>query len=403
VPRPRGVARVGIPLRLLGAVVAALWVLGCAAHAPAPDAQGPPPGATPAPSLPQTPPSGAGAPLPAVKARVVPVRLTTEAMRIASLVHFVDSLADTSGGKSVPTYRALWNARIGAPTPQDRSALDAYRSARRSATAAARCGAPAPGSAGAEPGWPTRFLYSMLEARDLDGFLGDIEPCLTPDESRGLSDALAHFTPGFEVFWRESGWLRAFDRDFQDFLASGGLPLYLGEVARWFGVDPETAPPPVIGFVILPAPGGTHAQELGRRLLVEIRPRDTPVDQISVVAHEESHYLFHQIPPERLAALEARARAAGPNGEDVWHLLHEAIPTALGQGLAVARLQPAAFRPDLGWYHIPEIDALAHRIYPLVREAVDSGRTIDGDFIAACVRAQDTAKGRPGPAALPRP
>ena len=69
----------------------------------------------------------------------------------------------------------------------------------------------------------------------------------------------------------------------------------------------------------------------------------------------------------------------------------------------MTRLQPAAFRPDLGWYHIPEIDALAHRIYPLVREAVDSGRTIDGDFIAACVRAHETAKGRPGSGVTPRP
>jgi hypothetical protein len=324
-----------------------------------------------------------------VKARVVPVRLTTEVTRVASLVHFVDSLAGASGGKSVPTYRALWNARIGAPTSQDRNALDAYRAVRRSAGAVSRCDESAPGSAGAARGWPTRFLYAMLEARDLDGFLADVGPCLTPEESRDLSSALSHFTPGFEVFWRESIWLNAFDRDFQEFLASGRLPLYLGEVARWFGVDPSGAPPPVISFVMLPAPGSTHAQALGRRLLVEVRPRDTPVDQIAVVTHEESHYLFYQIPHDRLAALEARARAAGPDGAEVWRLLQEAIPTALGQGLAVARLQPEAFRPGATWYHVPEIDALAHLIYPRVRDAVDSGRTIDGDFIEGCVRAYE--------------
>ena len=183
--------------------------------------------------------------------------------------------------------------------------------------------------------------------------------------------------------------LQAFERDVQDFLASGRLPLYLGEVARWFGVDPAASPPPVISFVMLPAPGGTHAQALGQRLLVEVRPLDTPLDQISVVAHEESHYLFYQIPRDRLAALEARARASGQDGERVWDWLQEAIPTALGQGLAVARLQPEDFRPRAAWYHVTEIDTLAHLIYPLVRDAVDSGRILDEDFIEACMRAYE--------------
>jgi len=52
----------------------------------------------------------------------------------------------------------------------------------------------------------------------------------------------------------------------------------------------------------------------------------------------------------------------------------------------VARLEPGDFHPEVGWYHIPEVDALAHLIYPHVREGIDSGRMIDEDFIAACVR-----------------
>jgi hypothetical protein len=152
---------------------------------------------------------------------------------------------------------------------------------------------------------------------------------------------------------------------------------------------------------MLPAQGGTHAQEVGRRLLVEIRPHDAPADQISVVAHEESHYLFYQIPQERLDALEARARAAGPDGEKVWLMLHEALPTALGQGLAVARLQPEAFRMNAGWYHIPEVDALAHLVYPLTRDAVGSGRPIDGDFIEACVRVWEAREAHVGTKPVP--
>lgn len=377
-----------------GAALAAVLLPGCAPHVPPAAGPSAPPAFTTLPDASLATPPGASHTPARTAARAVPVRLTTEVTRVASLVHFVDSLADTSGGKSIPIYRALWSARIGPPTEADRSSLDAFRAARRSATAGARCQEPAPGSVNAAHGWPTRFLYAMVEARDVDGFLAGVRPCLTPDEARGLAVALTHFDTGFDVFWREAGWLRAFDRDFQEYLASGGLPLYLGEVARWFGVDPEGAPPPVIAFVLLPAQGGTHAQELGRRLLVEIRPRDTPIDQIAVVAHEETHYLFYQIPPDRLAALEARAEGAGPDGARVWRLLQEALPTALGQGLAVARLRPEDFRPETSWYHIPEIDAFAHLVYPLAREAIGSGRTIDGDFVEACVRTYEEAEAR---------
>lgn len=389
--RDRRSRRLSVLARLLASSILAPWLQGCAVHAP-PRASVPAGGVADARSSREAPVGSepdVEAGTPEGRPRVAPVRLTTQITRIASLVHFVDSLADTSGGKSVPMYRALWNARIGPPTDEDRSALAAFRAARLSQTAAARCGDPAPGSVNAHGGWPTRFLYTVVEAEDLEGFLAQVRPCLTADEARGLEGALAHFEPGFETFWREAGWLRTFDGDFQEYLQSGGLLLYLGEVARWFGVDPAKAPPPVIAFVLLPAEGGTHAQELGQRLLVEVRPHDTPVDQLAVVAHEETHYLFYQIPADRLAALAARAQAAGPDGARIWRLLHEAIPTALGQGLAVARLKRDGFRPDLGWYHVAEIDVLAHLIYPLVRDAMDSGRTIDGDFIDACVRAYD--------------
>jgi hypothetical protein len=69
--------------------------------------------------------------------------------------------------------------------------------------------------------------------------------------------------------------------------------------------------------------------------------------------------------------------------------MQEALPTALGQGLATARLTPDDFDERLGWYHIEEIDVLAHAIYPIVRREVGAGHTIDGPFIEECVRAYE--------------
>ena len=68
-------------------------------------------------------------------------------------------------------------------------------------------------------------------------------------------------------------------------------------------------------------------------------------------------------------------------------LLQEALPTALGQGLATARLTPAGFHLSSKWYHIPAIDTFAKRIYPIVAREIDAGRTIDGPFLDEAIRA----------------
>jgi hypothetical protein len=140
-------------------------------------------------------------------------------------------------------------------------------------------------------------------------------------------------------------------------------------------------------FVLLPFNGPTHAQAIGSRLLIEVRPVDTPADQTQVVAHESAHYLFELMQPERVSALEARARSLGEPGERAWKLLQEALPTALGQGLAVSRLTPSEFDPNGTWYHIASIDRFAKRIFPILRREMEAGRTIEGPFLEEALRA----------------
>lgn len=329
--------------------------------------------------------------------RPVPhVRIETEATWIASFVHFVDSMAGTSGGKTIPTYRRIWVQENGPPSDAVSVALERFAAARTSQRAAATCGDPADGSLGAGDSspsegpphdWRSRFLSLALEAPDLEGFLDSVRPCLIEAQASGLASSLALLRPGFDRFWARGVYLQRFETRFRGFLDEGALTRYLGDVAGFFDVDPAAASAPVISFVLLPASGSTHAQAIGRRLLVEVRPADAPADQVSVVAHEMSHFLFELVPAPRLAALEARARAAGEDGERTWQLLREALPTALGQGLAVAQLTPGGFDPEGSWYHMDAIDRFAKRIYPIVRREVESGGTIDGPFLDEAIRA----------------
>jgi len=347
-----------------------------ATRVPAASAEAPAPAAAPGPATSSS-----------VEARRAPVvRFETEVTYVASFVHFVDSVAGTSGGKTISTYQHLWAIKNGEPQGEVALAILHFLAARDSRHAHQVC-EDRSGSAGAQRSWEGVFLLRALEALDIDSFLDSIRPCLTEPEERALSSALSVLRPGFDAFWQRAHWLGRFDAAFQRFLDEGSLTSYLGEVARFMDVDPASAPPPVLCFVLLPVDGPTHAQAIGRRLLIEIRPSDTPADQVQVVAHETSHFLFELIAPDRLGALERRARAEGEDGARTWMLLQEALPTALGQGLATARLTPAGFHLSSKWYHTPAIDTFAKRIYPIVAREIDAGRTIDGPFLDEAIRA----------------
>lgn len=322
------------------------------------------------------------------------IRLLTETRYTASLVHWIDSLAGTSGGKTIPIYQHLWQQRFGPPGEDDRHALSGFAAMRQSIDAQTSCGSPPEGAAEAVAGWRLHFLYLALEASSTEELLDRVRPCLTAGEAGELEAALTRFTPGFDEFWRNGTYLQEFETRYRNYVEHGEMLDYLDEVARFFDVDPSTAPPATLCFVLLPFDGPTHAQALGSRLLIEVRPSDTPADQTQVVAHEMSHYLFEQMPSSRRAALEARARSAGPSGAKAWGLLQESLPTALGQGLAVARLTPRDFDLRASWYHIPLIDRFAKMIYPILRRHMEAGRTIEGPFLEEVVRAYEDAPSR---------
>jgi hypothetical protein len=64
-----------------------------------------------------------------------------------------------------------------------------------------------------------------------------------------------------------------------------------------------------------------------------------------------------------------------------WLALDEALPTALGQGVADRVFRPLSWSKKVQWYHAPDVDTYAKAIYPLVLDALASGRSIDEAFV----------------------
>jgi hypothetical protein len=308
------------------------------------------------------------------------LRIETDVSFTTNLVHWVDNLAGTSIGKTMPLYRRYWDERFGPPGEEDRRALAAFARIRNLPIPPA--GRAVGNESGCLPveteglGWRQIFLAEAMGARSMEQLRRALSPYLAQQDLDDLTASLERFRPRFERVWKDLGHVRRFEGRFDRFLAEGKLTEYLDTLAGFFGVDARTLPPMKISFLGLPVNGPTHAEADGDRLLIEIRPLDAPRDQIQVVAHEASHFLMRSMPISAVDQLASQAYGGGESGALIWRYIWEGLPTALGQGLAEARLSPRTFSPSLRWYHVDSIDRFAKMIFPAVEAAVGGGRRV---------------------------
>jgi hypothetical protein len=303
------------------------------------------------------------------------------------LFHWIDSLAGTSAGKTVPAHRQEFLRRFGRPTPEDKSQIAAFVEARaehfkRQQALAGRSGLPARGSV---------MLGMFCEADTVEAALEAVKPELSAKAYRGLAASLAWFRPKYEAIWDHGAVPETFLARARRDPGLAALESILTRIVAFYGVDPAAAAAPRLALVPVPEGYGTHAETIGGVILVEIRPDDGLADEASVIVHENAHWLWSLVPKERQQGLVAFAEGLDEASQHTFSLFGEAIPTALGQGVADRRFRPASWSPDNPWYHVAEIDRCAKSIYPLVRATLSEGRSLDRKFLR---KAFDLAAGR---------
>lgn len=313
------------------------------------------------------------------------LRIETEVSFTTNLIHWVDNLAGSSVGKTLPVYRRYWEERFGPPGVEDRRLLDNFARIRmlRIAAPERKVG----NERGCLPvandtiGWHQIFLSEAMAAQSISDFRRRLSPYLTEPDLDGITDTLTYFKPRFEKVWKDLGHVRRFEGRFKRFMAEGKLPAFLDSLASFFEVDAKESPPMKISFIGLPSEGPTHAEADGDRLLIEIRPSDSPIEQIPVVAHEASHFLMRRMSSSQIDELATQIYRQPDSGPLVWRYLWEGLPTALGQGLAQARLAPMNAARSKRWYHIDSIDKFARLIYPSVEAALGQGQVVSGGLM----------------------
>lgn len=288
-----------------------------------------------------------------------------------ALFHWIDCLAGTSIAKTVTAHRLEYHRRFGSFRAVDRAKLSAFAMARRAHASSGRD--------------PASLLGIFCTSGTIDEALAAARTELDPRGLEAVRSAIEHFRARYDEIWDDGDQTDAFLRLAGSDPTWTQIETFLASMAKFYGVDPASAPPARIALVPVPDGHGTHAQAMGRALMVEIRPGDTLAEQASVIVHENAHFLFDMVPPERRRALEDYAAGYGRAGTTTWTLLREGLPTALGQGVADKTFRPRAWSLRNVWYHITEVDQAAKRLYPLVNHVLANGARLDEGFVQAAI------------------
>ena len=305
-------------------------------------------------------------------------RLETSIAYHDALLHWLDSLTELTGpgftaGKTVGAHRAEFEATFGRPSGTDANLLTRYHDARRAIANRA------------EPGQRNALTIAFFESASLDEAL---ERAAALGDERSVADltaSLRHFQIRYRKIWLDGIVPQGFvDR----VIASprrAELTEMLVRIARFVGVPPEKSAAARLVLVPVASGQGTHAQVIGRHLLVEVRPEEGLEDEAAPIVHENVHFLVQSLAAERLDALERAAIEAGPHGAVAWETLGEALPTAIGQGLAARAFLGEAWSMDVPWYHQVHVDVYAKRIFPIVDEALRDGSSFDEALVRRMV------------------
>lgn len=330
-----------------------------------------------------TSPTGAGSPRSKDLLFERPYPIVAYASFPGGLFHWIDSLAGTSAGKTIPAYREEYTRRFGRLGGEDERQLRAFVAARTEHREWVRDGARREG----RPALSSAMLGVFCGSATVEQAMATMKPQLSEEAFAALTSALAWFRPKYERIWADGVVPEAFLERVRSDPGMPKLARILDRMVRFYDVAPTAAKPPRIALVPVPDGYGTHAEAIEDVLLLEIRPGESLADQASVIAHENAHFLWSLVPQERQRRLAAYMGELDESAGRAWILFREAIPTALGQGVTDRSFRPGAWSMDDEWYHTRDVDQCAKRIYSTVRFALDSGTTLDEAFLLRAVEA----------------
>ena len=298
------------------------------------------------------------------------------------LLHWMDSLANLqgaglTGGKTVPAHQSQYDRVHGMPTARDLEMLTKFRTTR---VLHARQ---------APPEERDRLTLAFFSASNLEEALETAREVLDDQALRAFSEGVRYFVPRYKTIWKEGQIPDGFLERAMASKQRKDVAEFLVGVARFFGVSPTEEPRPHLILVPVPPGSGTHAQAIGRFLLIEVRRGESLANEVAPIVHENVHLLHSRVAPSRIEEMNEAVFAGKPRTGEAEYRLREALPTAIAQGVASEAFQDGRWSRDSSWYHISAVDRYAKRIFPIVKQALNAGDSFDEAFLKEVIAAFD--------------
>jgi len=190
------------------------------------------------------------------------------------------------------------------------------------------------------------------------------------------------YEPNKEVFERQVGELR-------NLVASTDMNSFFNVGIKFYNSSWDNSIPFNFVFYPLPNSRGWTATVFYDNAESAIPTSLTDYNGLlSVVFHEIFHTLYDETTPAfKNDIVQWFISNPSRNSRYALTLLNESLATALGNGYVSARLSG---KENAGnWYHNKHINLMAKKIYPMVKEYIESQRSIDKSFVDNYVRIYD--------------
>lgn len=233
-----------------------------------------------------------------------------------------------------------------------------------------------------------QFASVFVGATDWDDLQRRVASLPDPADAQELAGVIQHFAGPGQRMYASATHVAAFCQQWETYAKHTQLRAFVEGVARWMATDADA----VVRLQVVPAAADDRltARFLGDDLLLEVRPADHPRHRGDEVVHELVHWLQDRAGTEREPALlQAFFASNHPASARVLGSWHEALATAIGQGLWQQHVAPDEYARSLeralGWYTEPAVDALAKALAPALANAIGEAGGY-ADWLAVAVR-----------------
>lgn len=132
--------------------------------------------------------------------------------------------------------------------------------------------------------------------------------------------------------------------------------------------------------------GNTTAYQKGNALICGFLSHDENEykAQLGIIIHEMCHLLYREQSAEFQHKMEEWfTNSTSPYASLAYTFIDEGLATALGNGWAYKQIHKKLDPKE--WYNNKHIDGFAHAIFPLIEEYMNSGKSLDQEFVNTAI------------------